>query len=141
MPDAPATATRIDCPCGWTDAFARGYSGLQIHCPRCGKRHRIPTFDAPQADDEIDMKAMNKLLQRRADNGDVPGVNFPLLLIAASCIAVLVAALALILMRPISPATIAVAGGALSWPVAMAVAWMGQARYRRRANRQATQAD
>ena len=132
MPDQPNIKCKAECACGWTEVFSRAYSGLLIECPRCGKSHRIPTFDAPDADSAIDMSTMARLLQQ--DAPETPAstarvlVLFRPLLILSCVIAVIVAALAMILLHGRYPADIAIAGGALSWPIAVCVAWFGQAR-------------
>lgn len=123
----PETKCKVDCPCGWSEVFSRAYSGLLLECPRCGKSHRIPTFDAPDADAAIDMSTMKRLLDQPAEATPVSVPFKPLLLL--SCVfAVVVIAVTLPLLWNRWPANIAVAGGAAAWPVAIAVAWLGQAR-------------
>ncbi|MCG3185323.1 MAG: hypothetical protein ICCCNLDF_03538 [Planctomycetes bacterium] len=123
----PETKCKVDCPCGWSEVFSRAYSGLLLECPRCGKSHRIPTFDAPDADAAIDMSTMKRLLDQPAEAPPVSVPFKPLLLL--SCVfAVVVIAVSLPLLWNRWPANIAVAGGAAAWPVAIAVAWLGQAR-------------
>jgi len=123
----PETKCKVDCPCGWSEVFSRAYSGLLLECPRCGKSHRIPTFDAPDADAAIDMSTMKRLLDQSAEAPPVSVPFKPLLLL--SCVfAVVVIAVSLPLLWNRWPANIAVAGGAAAWPVAIAVAWLGQAR-------------
>ena len=138
MAEAQPTKCKVDCPCGWTDVFSASFSGLLIDCPKCGKRHRIPMFGAPRADDEIDMQTMERLLETQQDTSRV-SLNFPRLLLYALAFAVAAAVVALLLVRPIMPHAVAVAGGALSWPLAMFVAWMGQKRYAKQAKKRSVQ--
>jgi ribosomal protein S27E len=136
MTDEPEVKCKVDCPCGWTEVFSRAFSGLQIECPRCGKTHRIPTFGETPADEGIDMSTMDKLLrpQDEPDGAAPPRVTVPFksLFVLSVVIALLVSAVALPLLWDRWPVNAAVVGGALSWPVAIAVAWLGQIRHRRR---------
>lgn len=128
----PEIKCKVDCPCGWSEVFSRAYSGLLIECPRCGKSHRIPTFDAPDADAAIDMSMMKRLLDQADPPPRVRVVFKPLLLL--SCVfAVVVIAVSLPLLWDRWPANIAVAGGAAAWPLAIALAWLGQKRQLRAA--------
>ena len=142
MPDDPEIKCKASCSCGWTEVFSRAYSGLMIECPRCGKTHRIPTFDAPDADSAIDMSTMQRLLQQdppeNAPTGRRVSVQFKPLLIMACVFAVVVAALGLLLLRNHFPVNIAVAGGALSWPLGVSVAWFGQGRQLKKLSRAET---
>ena len=135
MPENPEIKCKASCSCGWTEVFSRAYSGLMIECPRCGKNHRIPTFDSPDADSAIDMSTMQRLLQQdppeNAPAAPRVSVQFKSLFVLSCVFAVVVASLALLLLRNHFPVNIAVAGGALSWPLGIAVAWLGQFRQRR----------
>jgi hypothetical protein len=62
-------------------------------------------------------------------------VAFRPLLVLSAVVAVLVSAVALPLLWNNWPTNAAVVGGALSWPVAVALAWLGQARHLKRADR------
>jgi hypothetical protein len=130
-PDTIPTMCKVECECGWTDVFSSGYSGIIIDCPECGKRHRIPTFHSrPEVDEQIDAEVMKRLLgDHMPEMPAKPSVNFKPLVLLATAIAVVVAVLAMLLIRPILPNAVAVAGGAISWPIAMLVAWWGQRRY------------
>lgn len=115
----------IDCPCGWTDTFSKAYSGLLIECPTCGKSHRIPTFDSPEADTGIDMSMMKKLLEPAGETS----VNFKPLFTLSLAFAVVVSAIALPLLWERWPVNAAVVGGAFAWPLAIGTAWLGQRRH------------
>ncbi|MBZ0137068.1 MAG: hypothetical protein K8I27_11915 [Planctomycetes bacterium] len=134
----PEIKCKVDCPCGWTEIFSRAYSGLQIECPRCGKTHRIPTFDKPNADDAIDMSTMRQLLGN--DSAPTPGtgprvtVPFKRLFVLALAIAVIISAIALPLLWGRWPVNAAVVGGAFAWPLAISVAWLGQTRQIKKMN-------
>ncbi|MCB9896010.1 MAG: hypothetical protein H6839_16370 [Planctomycetes bacterium] len=138
MSDDPEIKCKASCSCGWTEVFSRAYSGLMIECPQCGKNHRIPTFDAPDADSAIDMSTMHQLLEQDPPAGPRPGVQFRPLLIFSCVVAAVVAALGLLLLRNHFPANVAVAGGALSWPLGVSVAWLGQVRHRKKLSRSET---
>lgn len=127
---APVIKCKVDCPCGWTEIFSKAYSGLQIECPRCGKAHRIPMFDETPADEGIDMSTMNRLLQQDEAGAGAPRVTVPFrpLFLLALVFALLVSAIALPLLWNHWPVNAAVVGGALSWPLAIGVAWLGQRR-------------
>ena len=131
QPNEPVTIKcKTECACGWTEVFSKAYSGLMIECPRCGKSHRIPTFDSPNADADIDMSTMERLLDQQTTH-EVPRTSVPFkpLFLFACVFAVVVTAIALPLLWNKWPANAAVVGGALSWPVGIAVAWLGQRRH------------
>lgn len=130
QPNEPVTIKcKTDCACGWSEVFSKAYSGLMIECPRCGKSHRIPTFDAPNADADIDMSTMERLLdQQTATTPTHTSVAFKPLFTLACVFAVVVTAIALPLLWNTWPVNIAVVCGAFSWPVGIAVAWLGQKR-------------
>lgn len=136
MADSPEIKCKVDCPCGWTEIFSKAYSGLQIECPRCGKAHRIPTFDETPADEGIDMSTMNELLRPYGEpEKPVPPVvtvPFKRLFFLALTIALLISAIGLPLLWDKWPINAAVVGGALSWPLAISVAWLGQRRHVKR---------
>jgi hypothetical protein len=120
----------INCACGWRETFSRGYSGLQIQCPQCGKEWRIPTFHAT-AEPEYDMKTLNRLI---GESPEAPAVTVhfkPLFLLslAVGVVAVL-ASVALAAAGVIAwyPMAVVIAGGGLSWPLGISVAWWGQSR-------------
>lgn len=123
----PEIKCKVDCPCGWSEVFSRAYSGLLLECPRCGKSHRIPTFDAPDADAAIDMSTMKRLLEQPADSA-AASVPFKPLLLLSCVFAVVVIGVSLPLLWDRWPVNVAVAGGAAAWPLAIAVAWLGQVR-------------
>ncbi|MCB9932362.1 MAG: hypothetical protein H6841_02970 [Planctomycetes bacterium] len=127
----PEIKCKVECPCGWTEVFSRAYSGLLIECPRCGKSHRIPTFDAPDADAAIDMSTMKKLLDQPSE----PRVSvlFKPLLLLTCAVALVAICVSLPLLWNRWPVNVAAAGGALAWPLAVSVAWLGQARQRNKA--------
>ncbi len=139
MGDAPEIKCKVDCPCGWTDVFNSAFSGLLIHCPQCGKRHRIPMFGEARIDDDIDMKVMAKLLERPEENRVEVSVKFPRLVLYTLAFALVTACLALLLVEPRMPNGVAVAGGALSWPLAICVAWWGQNRHRKQVSKRSVQ--
>lgn len=112
----------VECECGWRQTFSIAYAGVTVQCTQCGLQHTVPTFG--RDDHGIDMPLMEKLLARH----NAPRVHFKPLLLAALAFAVVVAALALLFVRPLVPHAVAVAGGALAWPIAIAVAWWGQKR-------------
>ncbi len=141
-PQPPAQdRVTVACDCGWTDTFSRGYSGLVVECPRCGRMHRVAMFasgtgEDSQADQEV-KRVMDQLL--RQQQRDVPTtsdavarVSFkPFFLASAGlcAVAVLVAAL---FARPFYPLGVVIIGGAASWPLGLWVAWLGQRRQLRR---------
>ena len=130
--NSPEIKCKVDCPCGWTEIFSKAYSGLQIECPKCGKAHRIPTFDDTSLDESIDMSTMEQLLRPHGEPArpDAPVVTVPFkrLFVLALVIALLISAIALPLLWDKWPVNAAVVGGALSWPLAISVAWLGQRR-------------
>lgn len=129
----PEVKCKVDCACGWTEIFSKAYSGLQIECPQCGKSHRIPTFDDKPTDEGIDMSTMGQLLGSNMHE-DPPAVTVPFkrLFTLALVIALVVTAIALPVLWNRWPVNAAVVGGALSWPLAISVAWWGQRRYIRK---------
>ena len=135
---SPVIKCKVDCPCGWTEIFSKAYSGLQIECPLCGKAHRIPTFDETALDESIDMSTMEQLLHPdgEAAKPDTPVVTVPFkrLFVLALVVALLISAIALPLLWNHWPINAAVVGGALSWPVAISVAWLGQRRQIKKLN-------
>jgi hypothetical protein len=137
---------KVDCPCGWSDVFSAGYSGLQIHCPQCGKRHRIPMFSQPRADDEIDMEVMKRLLSTGGEGPQGATVNFKPLLLGTLAFAVAASVIGTVLVLllvsgPRVPVLIAtVTCGAFAWPLAVSVAWWGQKRHQKRLREQDVQA-
>lgn len=136
MPSEPEIKCKVDCACGWTDVFSKAYSGLMIECPDCGKSHRIPTFDSPDADADIDMSTMKRLLnQQTPETGRRVAVRFKPLFFLACTFAFVVSVVALPLLWREWPANVAVVGGAFSWPLAIAVAWLGQRRQLRKSAR------
>jgi hypothetical protein len=130
----PDTCT-ITCLCGWSEEFSSSYAGLQIECPKCGKGHRVAMFGAQ--DTTVDMSTLDHLLGREAP----VSVRFRPLLLVSLALALIVSAIALPLLWNSWPVNLAVVGGALSWPVAVALAWFGQARHLRRAKRLAASAN
>jgi hypothetical protein len=84
------------------------------------------------ADTTVDMSTLEQLI--RPERPRVSVVFRPLLLLSLVT-AVLVSAIALPLLWHNWPVNAAVVGGALSWPLAVALAWFGQARHLARANR------
>lgn len=120
----------VICECGWRKSFPASQGGITVQCEQCGLQHTVPAF--PRDDHGIDMALMKNLLAR--DNP--PRVHFKPLLLGALLFSVIVAALSFALVRPLVPHAVAVAGGALSWPVAIGVAWLGQLRQRARDARQ-----
>lgn len=130
------TKCKVDCPCGWTDVFSSAYSGLQLDCPRCGKRHRIPMFGQPQADDEIDMDVMSKLLKQ--DSSASTSVNFKPLLLGTLAFAAVASVIGTVLVFALAAPertlvfTATVVGGSFAWPLAISVAWLGQKRQLKR---------
>lgn len=124
----PDTCT-IVCPCGWREEFSSGYSGLQIECPKCGKGHRVAMFGASGT--AVDMSTLDHLLGREAK----VSVRFKPLLLVSLVLALLTSAIALPLLWNSWPINAAVVGGALSWPVAVGLAWFGQIRHIQRAKR------
>ncbi|MBK8207577.1 MAG: hypothetical protein IPK87_12440 [Planctomycetes bacterium] len=126
---------KVDCPCGWTDVFSKAYSGLQLECPRCGKRHMIPVFSSPSADDEIDMAVMNRLLGTQDKSSATLRVTFKPLFIGAVITAAIVAVVGVPLVVMLADAekvfvlTATVVGGAFAWPLGILVAWIGQKRH------------
>jgi hypothetical protein len=136
MPDAPEIKCKVDCACGWTEVFSKAYSGLQIECPKCGKAHRIPTFDAPDADADIDMSTMERLLEQQQPHAKPrASVTFKPLFIFACVFAVVMTAVWLPILWHDWPTNVAVVGGAFAWPLGIAVAWLGQGRQLAKQNR------
>lgn len=135
MASRPDIKCKVECPCGWTDVFSKAYSGLQLECPRCGKRHMIPVFSAPNADDEIDMAVMHKLLGTQDKSSATLRVTFKPLFVAAVITAatVTVAGVPLVAMFADEEKTLVLAstlvGGAFAWPLGILVAWIGQKRH------------
>jgi hypothetical protein len=122
--------TTVNCECGWSKAFPKTQGGIIIDCPECGKRHRVPMSDQQPFNHE-DRLVMHRLLGDAMPESRTqqPTVNFKPLVLIVLAVAVVIAGLALAFIRPMMPHAIAVAGGALSWPLAMTVAWWGQRRY------------
>jgi hypothetical protein len=81
----------------------------------------------------VDMSTLDHLLGREAP----VSVRFRPLLLVSLLIALVVSAIALPLLWNSWPVNAAVVGGALSWPVAVALAWFGQARHLRKLKRAA----
>lgn len=117
------------CPCGWTDTFSRGFAGLIIECPRCGKAHRLPTVGDLGADD-LDSRAVQRILSRMSDAPETISLRPWLLLSLGIC--VVAAVLAAALARPFMPWGVVIIGGAASWPLGLLVARWGQRRQARR---------
>lgn len=124
----------IDCACGWRETFSRGYGGLQIQCPQCGKEWRIPTFHE-MAEPEIDMETLNRLLDRKPESPAVSVPFKPLFLLSLAVgVVALIAAVALAAANVIAwyPMAVVIGGGGLSWPLGVSVAWWGQSRQARK---------
>jgi hypothetical protein len=139
MGDAPQLKCKVECPCGWADVFSSAFGGLLVHCPQCGKRHRIPMFGDARIDDDIDMKVMGRLLDRSEKPSTPISVKFPPVLLYTSAFALVTACVALVVVEPMLPNAVAVAGGALAWPLAIFVAWMGQKRHVRQIHKRSVQ--
>lgn len=136
MAEKPEIKCKVECKCGWTKVFSSQFSGIIIECPECGKTHLIPTFEGENLDESIDMATMNRLLEQQqespAGDGAPVTVLFKPLFVMALVFAVVAAVVAFVLVRPVVPHAVAVAGGALSWPLGIGVAWLGQRRQRRK---------
>lgn len=101
-----------------------------IECPDCGKAHRIPMFDSPDADADIDMSTMERLLaDQAAPTARSVSVRFKPLFMVAVAFAVVVTAIGLPFLWSHWPINVALVGGAFAWPLAIAVAWLGQRRW------------
>jgi hypothetical protein len=121
-------AAQLEFVCGWKDSVPASYAGVELTCPSCGARIRVPSFGHRDASD-IDIEVMNRLLGRTAQ--DAPGVSvyFRPLFLGAVVFAALAGSTALLLVRPMVPDAVAIAGGAAAWPLGILVAWIGQRRY------------
>jgi len=120
---------KIECSCGWTQTFSRGYAGLVIDCGMCGKNHRIPTVGANDAAaDEEARVVMEKLLQAQRPPQVQPApvtVRLkPFFVLSAILCGVAIAIGAFV--RPFYPMGVVIIGGAASWPLGLFVAWLGQ---------------
>lgn len=85
-------------------------------------------------DTTVDMSTLEKLVHPEKP---VVSVQFRPLLVLSLVIALVVSAIALPLLWHDWPTNAAVVGGALSWPIAVALAWLGQIRQVKRAKRDA----
>lgn len=130
---------KIACPCGWTQTFSRGYSGLEIECEQCGRRHRIPMIGVADAEADNEARAvMEKLINSQPYGQPAPGAAAeatvrlkPLFLLSAVvCALAVVAALVFFHDKP-WPMAVVIIGGAASWPLGLWVAWLGQRRQSR----------
>jgi hypothetical protein len=129
----PTPHFKIECPCGWHEVFTRGYSGLEIECARCGRRHRIPIVGAADNDADNDARlVMEKLMPARLPDKAHPEAAAstvrlkPLFALSAvACGLATVAAWALFRDKP-WPMAVVLVGGAASWPLGLFVAWLGQ---------------
>jgi len=141
-PDSRPPMFIVRCPCGWTDTFSRGFAGLVIECLRCGKCHRIPTVQAGGADD-LDPAFVQRMMQRMNKPG-APRVNLRPFFAASALVCVLAALAAGVFYRDkFYPMGVVIVGGALSWPLGLWVAWLGQRRQLRKtaaADRQSAEA-
>lgn len=138
----------VACDCGWTDTFSRGYSGLVVECPRCGRMHRVAMFRSgtgADSQDEIEIKRVMDQLLRQQQRDDavtsdaVARVSFKPFFMASAglcAVAVLVAAL---FARPFYPLGVVIVGGVASWPLGLWVAWLGQRKQLRRLAKAQTQ--
>lgn len=126
----PDARVVVNCPCGWTDTFSKGYSGLVIECLRCGKSHRIPTFATAGVDD-LDPGFAQRMMAAMSVS-PAPLVNLKPYFIASAVVCV-IAAIASVFVRPYYPYGVVILGGALSWPLGLWVAWLGQRRQLKRA--------
>lgn len=116
----------VKCPCGWTDTFSRGYSGLVIECLKCGKNHRIPTVDQ-QAADDLDPAMVQRIMGRM--DSTRPSVNLRPMFLASAVVCVIAAIAAAVFYHDkFYPMGVVIVGGALSWPLGLWVAWLGQRR-------------
>jgi hypothetical protein len=121
----------VKCPCGWTDTFSRGYSGLVIECATCGRNHRIPTVDSRGADD-LDPAEVQRIMARMEPSR--VSVNLRPMFIASAVVCVIAAIAAVIFFHDkFYPMGVVVVGGALSWPLGLWVAWLGQRRQLKKA--------
>lgn len=139
-PDS-APQFKIECPCGWTQTFSRGYSGLEIECQRCGRTHRIPMVGMADTEADNEAKAvMAKLINTQpygqAQPGAAPEATVRLkplfVLSAVVCVLAVVVALVFFHAKP-WPMAVVIIGGAASWPLGLWVAWLGQRRQRKQA--------
>lgn len=123
---APAPMFIAKCDCGWTDTFSRGYSGLVIECPKCGKNHRIPIVQSDGADD-LDPAAVQRIMSRMEPSR--VSVNLRPMFIASAVVCVIAAITAVAFFHDrFYPMGVVIVGGALSWPLGLWVAWLGQRR-------------
>ena len=113
----------ISCACGWSSSFTAAQRGLRIDCPQCGQGHRLPMFGAAGA--AVDVSPLAGLTGAETAPSRVA---FSPLLLLSLFIAVAACAISLPLLWNHWPVNVAIAGGALSWPVAVAMAWLGQVR-------------
>jgi hypothetical protein len=75
------------------------------------------------------MEAMNRLLGRTTQDTPRVSVYFRPLFLGAVVFAALAGSTALLLVRPMVPDAVAIAGGAAAWPLGILVAWLGQRWY------------
>lgn len=123
---------RIECPCGWSETFSRGFSGLTVECGSCGRMHRVPTFADQQHEQTIDVDLVERLTGvQMAD--DQPKrrvhlrVHFKPWFIAAIVFAAIVTVVAVV-AAPTWLIAASLSGGAWAWSLGIGFAWLGQRR-------------
>lgn len=137
---APDAVFKIECACGWTQTFGRGFSGLQIECARCGATHRVPLVPQDGADASAEaLQVMRQFLDTRPHGqpGATPAPQAtvrlkPLFALSAVTLVLAAAGAALFFHDKPWPMAVVIVGGAASWPLGLFVAWLGQRRQRTR---------
>lgn len=126
----PTPRFQVQCNCGWTQAFSRGWSGLEIACGKCGRTHRIPMVGIDDADaDEEARLVMEKVVNQQPRDeapAQAPGAVRLKPFFVLSALLCVVAIVAGALVRPFYPMGVVIIGGAASWPLGLFVAWLGQ---------------